>query len=514
MARTENKQNLGLVIVIAAVASTGGLLFGFDTGVISGALPFLKECWGLSSGEQELVTTAVLVGAVLGALSAGRIADIVGRKAVIMVTSVIFAAGSLLTGAAPGMWFLIISRIILGIAIGISSFSVPLYISEISPTKIRGALVSSFQLMITIGILVSYFSDRAFADDLNPFSWRWMFYVGVFPAVILLVGMLFLPETPRFLISKGKEEKGRKVLEKIEEPSMVEVAIRKIKDDISLDKESVGYSELFKKTWRVPLLIAVGIMFVQQFVGINTIIYYAPTVFIIAGFAGKTAAITATISVGAVNVASTVLSMFLIDKIGRRKLYFIGLTGMMVSLAALGIFFFLKDSLGDSLKWVTVGTVLVYIIFFAISLGPLGWLIISEIFPIKVRGVGMSIGALSNWFFNGIVAFTFLKLAWALTGTGNEIIKGTGKVFNMESEALSHITQEFGKNAENYFYNAQTGEIMEKLANPGGAFLIYAFVAILGILWGLKYIPETKGVSLEDIEEHWRAGKSPNELKE
>ncbi len=479
---TENttQQNTVLVIVIAAIASTGGLLFGFDTGVISGALPFLKQCWGgLDSGEIEWITTAALIGAVLGALSSGRLTDIFGRKKVILVTSVIFAAGSVLTGMADSPTFLAISRIILGVAIGISSFTVPLYIAEIAPTKSRGALVSSFQLMITIGIVVSYFSDLAFADESNPYSWRWMFYVGVFPAIILFVGMLFLPETPRFLIGAGKEEEGRKVLQKIEAPHLVEDAISRIKEDIDKDKEGTSWSEIFKPWLRTPLFIAIGIMFVQQFVGINTVIYYAPTIFIIAGFGGAKAAIAATISVGVVNVLATILAMFLIDKIGRRKLYFTGLIGMGISLLALGTFFLLKDSLGDSLKWVTVGTVLVYIIFFAISLGPLGWLIISEIFPLKVRGVGMSIGSLSNWLFNAVVAFTFLKLAWLFTADGMEIIHEGGAAPD---------------------------------PNPAGAFIVYAAVAVVGIIWGLKYIPETTGISLEKIEDHWRAGKSPREL--
>jgi len=481
----EQKQNKALVVIIAAIASTGGLLFGFDTGVISGALPFLKDSWGLTTGQQELVTTAVLVGAVLGALGSGRITDIVGRKKVIIVTSLIFALGSILTGAAPSMWFLAGSRVVLGIAIGISSFAVPLYISEISPVKARGALVSSFQLMITIGIVASYFSDLAFADESNPFSWRWMFYVGVFPAIVLFFGMIFLPETPRFLIGKGRDEEGKKVLAKVEDPELVEEAFAKIKEEIAMEQESIGFSELFSKTWRVPLMIAIGIMFIQQFVGINTVIYYAPTLFLIAGFEGARAAIAATISVGVVNVLSTVVAMFLIDKIGRRKLYFIGLTGIMISLAALGMFFFMKDSLGENLRFVIVGTVLIYIVFFAISLGPLGWLIISEIFPLKIRGVGMSVGALSNWFFNGIVAFTFLKLAWFFTSDGMEI---TNKVMKE------------GK------------EVIETDPNPAGAFLLYAGIAVIGIIWGIKYIPETKGITLEKIEEHWRKGKSPNEL--
>ena len=481
----EKKHNNTVVIGIAAIASTGGLLFGFDTGVISGALPFLKQSWDLTSNQQEIITTAVLVGAVLGALGSGRITDIVGRKKVIIATSLIFAVGSVLTGAAPSMLFLAVSRVILGIAIGISSFAVPLYISEISPTKYRGALVSSFQLMITIGIVASYFSDLYFSDEANPFSWRWMFYVGVFPAIILFVGMLFVPETPRFLISKGRDEEGRKVLEDVEDPELVDAAVAQIKEEISMDQEAVGYKELFSKTWRVPLSIAIGIMFIQQFVGINTVIYYAPTLFLIAGFEGARAAITATIAVGLVNVGSTVLSMFLIDKIGRRKLYFIGVTGMMLALATLAAFFFFKDDLGDNLKWVTVGTVLIYIMFFAISLGPLGWLIISEIFPLKIRGVGMSIGALSNWFFNGIVAFTFLKLAWLFTGDGMEITKTV-------------ITD--GQ------------EVVQTDPNPAGAFFLYALIAVFGLIWGYKYIPETKGVTLEKIEKHWRDGKAPNEL--
>jgi SP family galactose:H+ symporter-like MFS transporter len=230
------KHNKALVIVIAAVASTGGLLFGFDTGVISGALPFLKASWNLTSGQQEWITTAALIGAILGALSSGRLTDIFGRKKIILITSIIFALGSILTGAATSATFLAVARIILGIAIGISSFTVPLYIAEISPTKIRGAMVSSFQLMITIGIVASYFSDLAIADESNPFSWRWMFYVGVFPAIILFVGMIFLPETPRFLFSIGKEKKGTKVMKMVEYPELVDSSIAKIKEELKRDQ--------------------------------------------------------------------------------------------------------------------------------------------------------------------------------------------------------------------------------------------------------------------------------------
>ena len=481
----KNKNFSATVIIIAIIASTGGLLFGFDTGVISGALPFLKASWNLTSGQQEWVTTAVLVGAFLGAILGGRFTDVLGRKRIIIITSIIFAVGSVFCGMASNAEFLIISRILIGVAIGISSIAVPLYISEISPAKIRGALVSSFQLMITIGIVVSYFSDLAFADESNPFSWRWMFYVGVFPAIILFIGMLFMPETPRWLLSKGRNEEGEKVLARVEDPAEFETSLRRIREELDKDKSAARFKDIFTKTWSIPIFIAIGIMFIQQFVGINTVIYYAPTIFLFAGFSGAKAAIAATVSVGIVNVLATVVSMFLIDKIGRRKLYFIGLVGMCISLLAMGSFFIFKDSLGDSLKWATVASILIYIIFFAISLGPLGWLIISEIFPTKYRGVGVSIGSFSNWFFNAIVAFTFLKLAWLFTGEGMEITNTT---------IVDGIA------------SSQTDP------NPAGAFFIYAAVAILGIIWGYKYIPETKGKTLEEIEEHWRQGKAPRLL--
>ena len=465
MTISEKKVSKRLVTTIAAIAATGGLLFGFDTGVISGAQNFLQDIngWGISDSQLEWVTTAVLVGAVLGAAFSGRITDILGRKKVILATAIIFAVGAILTGAAPTINTLVVGRIIVGIAIGIASFSVPLYISEISPTRNRGALVSLNQLMITIGILISYISDYLIANDANPFSWRWMFYVGFFPAMILLTGMIFLPETPRWLIGKGREDKGREVLKKVEDPDLVEEAITKIKADIARESESASYKEVFKPWLRTALFIAIGIMFVQQFTGINTIIYYSPKIFKIAGIESNTLTILPSILLGSVNVIFTVVSIMLLDKLGRRPLYFIGLIGMIVSLVVLGLSFFFEESLGDALKYFTVASMFLYLVFFSLSLGPLGWLIISEVFPLKVRGVGMSFGSLSNWLFNGIVAFTFLKLVNALS--------------------------------------------------PAGAFWLYALLGVTGIIWGYYYIPETKGITLEQIEDHWRENKKPREFK-
>lgn len=483
MNETKTKQNKALVVVIATVAATGGLLFGFDTGVISGAIPFFQKAFNISNNWVEIITTAGLVGAVIGAMTSGRLADIFGRKKVILTSALIFIIGAIWSGAAPSAMVLVFARLFLGLAIGASSFAVPLYIAEISPTKSRGTLVSMFQLLITIGIMVSYLSDSAFAvpDDHPNFTscWRPMFYVGVIPALIMFVGMLFLPETPRWLISKNHEDKCREVLEKVEEPSLIEEVISKMKFDLETDrKNKVNWTLIFKKWLRVPLIIAIGIMFVQQFTGINTIIYYSPKIFIMSGFEDAKAAVWASVSVGVVNVAFTIISLFLIDRLGRRKLYFIGLTGLVIALLAMGTIFAFQASLGDSIKWLTISLVWIYIAFFAISLGPLGWLIISEVFPLSVRGIGSSIGALSNWLFNGIVAFTFFKLVKGLTLPGTSIIlKG------------------------------------EDLGNPAGAFYLYALVGILSIVWGYFFIPETKNVTLEKIEEHWREGKAPRKLK-
>lgn len=483
MAKKEDKKhNKAFVIVIATVASTGGLLFGFDTGVISGAIPYFQKEFLINNSWVEIITTSGLAGAVIGAMFCGRIADIIGRKKVILASSLIFIIGALWSGMAPSVQALIGARFFIGLAIGVSSFAVPLYIAEISPARIRGILVSLFQLLITIGIMVAYFSDLAFAlpEGAPGYDtcWRPMFIIGVIPAFIMFAGMILLPETPRWLMNQGFEEKSLEVLGKIEDPQLVESVILKIKEEIELVKlNRTGWKEVFKPWVKTPLIIAVGIMFIQQFTGINTIIYYSPKIFLMSGFDGARAAILASVSVGVVTVLFTILSLFLVDKLGRRKLYFVGLSGMVISLIAIGVCFEFQPVLGDAVKQITIGLVWVYCAFYCISLGPLGWLIISEVFPFKIRGIGTSIGSLSNWLFNGLVAFTFFKIVKGLTLSGTDIILNN-----------------------------------ENLGNPAGAFWLYALVGTAGLIWGYFYIPETKGKSLEQIEEHWRNGKSPREL--
>ncbi|HUL76867.1 MAG TPA: sugar porter family MFS transporter, partial [Vicinamibacteria bacterium] len=403
------------VTLISAVAATGGLLFGFDTGVISGALPFLRDHWRLASGQIEWLTTAVLVGAVLGSLLSGRVTDVLGRKKVMFATAVVFLAGAIWTGLAGSSVSLGLGRVVVGFAIGIASFATPLYIAEIAPTRNRGALVSLNQLMITIGILVSYAADYAFADNANLESWRYMFLAGAVPAIVLLVGMLFLPETPRWLIAQGREAEGRAILERVEDPDLVEEAVRRVKEDAAAESRyGNAWTEILQPWLRPPLLIAVFIFFFQQFSGINTIIYYSPIIFQKAGFTSNAAAILPSVIVGTVNVLFTFVSIALLDRLGRRPLYLVGFSGLIVALVSLGLSFEFQARLGEATKWATVGSMLLFCAFFAMSLGPLGWLIISEVFPLRIRGIGASIGSLSHWLWNALIAFNFLTIMNAL----------------------------------------------------------------------------------------------------
>jgi sugar porter (SP) family MFS transporter len=456
----------------------GGLLFGFDTGVISGAIPFFQQDFHLDDSMVEIITSAGLVGAILGAAFSGKLTDRIGRRKIILVSAVIFIVGALGSGVAPDVRSLVLARLVLGVAIGVSSYSVPLYLAEISPTKIRGTLVSLLQLMVTLGILCSYLSDLYFADEAEISCWRPMFYVGTIPAIILFIGIIFMPETPRWLFSKGRSDESMKILKRIEGEENAQLSFRQMQEElVKSAAEKTGWKELWKPWLRIPVIIAIGIMFFQQFVGINTVIYYSPKIFLMAGFDGAVAAIWASVGVGIVTVVFSLISVYIIDKLGRRKLYFLGMSGMVASLFLLGLCFAFHSQLTAGYQWTYIVCMFCYVAFFSISIGPLGWLIISEVFPQKVRGVGASLGSLANWFFNAAVAFSFFKIVRLLTVPGTEITL----------------------NGEN-------------LGNPMGAFWFYGAIAVIAILWGYRYVPETKGVSLENIEDFWRKGGKPKDL--
>jgi len=479
--------NRGYVILIAAIAAFGGLLFGFDTGVISGALLLIKDDPALvingmdqlPERTQEWIVSITVLGAAIGALGSGRITDILGRKKVLIITAFIFALGSVGLAIAGTVAELIIWRGIIGLAIGVASYTVPLYISELSPTHVRGALVSINQLAITVGIFVSYLVDLGFAT--HDEGWRWMFLVGLVPSLILGIGMFFLPDSPRWLMTHKGEQKARKVLDKVGESNKEEV-LQQIKTNIEAEKKQAGSLSILRAKWvRPALIIGIGIMIFQQFTGINTIIYYSPTIFEMAGFGVGSEnavydAILPSLPIGAVNVLFTIVAIFLVDKWGRKPLLYLGLIGMVVALIALGFAFTFHGSIGGALKWISFVSMIIYIPFFAISLGPIAWLLISEVYPTKIRGLGMSIATMVNWAANFLIANTFLSLGKVTTGM------------------MDH----------------PAGEGM--LVNPGGAFFIYAAVGIIGLFFIYSYIPETKGHSLEKIEEHFLAGKHPRDL--
>ena len=442
-----------LLYVIAGVASLGGLLSGFDTGVISGALLFINDTWPLTTLEQGWVVSSALIGAVVGAAVNGVLADVYGRKKVIIATGTIFAIGSVLCGFATSVSWLIAGRMILGLAIGMVNFVIPLYLSELSPQKVRGMLVSLYQLAITAGILFSYLINRIFA--LSEYNWRWMLGAGLIPALILLIGISFLGDTPRWLISKKRENEAKEIFQKIEPDEDADKHIEEIKSTLpKAVKTSQKKKKVFESWMLMPVSVGIIIMFIQICTGINTIIYYTATIFKAAGFTDTIGALYATIGVGFVNFAMTFVAIFFTDKVGRKPLLYAGLSGMTVSLFALGASFYFKNTLGLDLKWVSVGSIVTFIACFAFSLGPIAWILISEIMPLKIRGTAMSIATMSNFAFNFIVALIFPTL-----------LETIGEAYT---------------------------------------FWIFGFVGIFSLFYTYYYIPETKGRSLEQIEQNWK----------
>jgi MFS transporter, SP family, galactose:H+ symporter len=448
------KQPRRFVQIVAGTAALAGLLFGFDTGVISGAILFIKGAFALTPFAEEVLVSAALVGAVCGSTLSGRFTDALGRRRAILITAAIFTVGSILCAVAGTLPLLIFGRLAVGIAIGVASYTAPLYISEMAPPNLRGALVTLNQLAITSGILLAYVVDAVFAPS---DSWRIMFAFGAIPAIVLGLGIAVLPESPRWLLLHRHKEAAIKVLTRIRGTQDVMPEVNEILEHAEPGRGRL--TDLFSPFVLPVLFCGMALAVIQQITGINTVIYYAPTIFRAAGFHSNESAIIATAGVGLVNVLMTVVSIPLIDRLGRRPLLLISLTGMGVSLAALGIGFAVG---GDALKWIGVLSLAVYIASFAIGLGPVFWLLISEIFPLNVRGQGASLATMANWLSNFIVSLTFLSLLNAL-----------GSVWT---------------------------------------FLLYAALCVVGIWFCLRFVPETKGVPLELIERDLRARRPLRKL--
>ncbi|WP_332449797.1 sugar porter family MFS transporter [Methanoculleus sp.] len=463
-ARGEEPKRSGitpLVYIAAAVAAIGGVLFGYDTGVISGAILFITGEFNLSPVFEEVATSSVLVGAILGAISGGLLADRIGRRPSIIAASAVFLAGTGFVVAATGLSVFLIGRVLIGIAIGVASFVVPLYISEIAPSAFRGSMVSLNQLFITLGILVSYGVDYLFSASGN---WRAMFAFGAVPATLLLIGMFLLPGSPRWLVAHQQTDRAAVVLQKIRGTRDVSGELDDISRSVRTQKAG-SWSDLLAPSMRMPLIVGLGLAILQQLTGINTVIYYAPTIFQFAGLHSAAASIAATAGVGVVNVLATVAAVILVDRAGRRPLLLVGIAGMVVSLAVLGAgFAFGGAGPGEGLLGlITAVSLTAYVASFAIGLGPVFWLLIAEIYPLNVRGRAMSVATIANWAANFLITLTFLTLAGVL-----------GRV---------------------------------------GVFWLYALVGIVAWFFVFRLVPETKGLTLEAIEEHFKAGRHPRELK-
>ncbi|MBM7646637.1 sugar porter (SP) family MFS transporter [Scopulibacillus daqui] len=434
------KTNKGLIYFFGAL---GGMLYGYDTGVISGALLFIQKDIPLTSFMQGFVVSALLIGAIVGAGLSGPLSDRWGRRRVVLVISIVYIIGSLAAAFSPNATALVISRIILGLAVGGSTALVPVYLAEMAPTHVRGSLGSLNQLMITIGILVAYIINYAF----TPIEgWRWMLGLAVVPAIILLIGVAFMPESPRWLIKKNREKEAREVMKLTREENEIENEIHEM---LEAEKDQETAWSLLKARWVRPMLI-VGIVLAifQQIIGINAIIYYAPTIFNHAGL-GSSASILGTVGIGIVNVLLTLVAIAVIDKLGRKKLMLWGNVGMVISLVVIASILSFAG-LSTSTAWVTVVFLGLFIVFFAATWGPAVWVILPELFPLKARGAGTGITTLFLSLGNLVVSFLFPILLGAI-----------GIV---------------------------------------PLFFIFAAIGVLAFIFVAIFVPETKGRSLEEIE--------------
>jgi sugar porter (SP) family MFS transporter len=430
----------------------GGLLFGYDTGVISGAILFIKEDFGLSPFMQGAVVAALLLGAMIGAAFAGPMSDRLGRRRLIMIAAVTFTVGALGAAAAPSAGALVAARFVLGLAVGSAALVVPLYLSEIAPTQIRGAIGSLNQMMIVIGILAAFIVNAILASSGD---WRLMLGLAAVPSLILLIGMFFMPETPRFLVRTGEETEAREVLEEVTEDDArrEETPERKIEEIQEVEQEEEGGLSLLKQPWvRPALVVAIGLAVFQQLIGINTIIYYTPTTLTSVGF-GPESAIYANLVIGTLNVAMTVIAIRIIDRVGRKPMLLGGLVGMVASLTILGLASELlakPDSAGDPAAIVTLVCLAGFIVSFAATWGPVVWVMLPEVLPLSVRGTAMGVAVFLHWGANFLVSQSF--------------------------------------------------PVMLDSWGPGPVFLGYAVIGVLAFLFVKALVPETKGRSLEEIE--------------
>lgn len=436
--------------LVAGVAALGGLLFGYDIGVISGAELLLKQAFHLSAGTEELAVAAVLIGSVIGGLFAGKLADRISRRWALLVMAIIYGLGAVLTAISPGYWWFFSFRLVTGIAVGASSMIVPVFIAELAPRRVRGTLVILQQLAIACGILVSYLFDFIYTE--LGWGWRPMFATAVVAAVALAIGMMLLDYSPRWLAMRGRWDEARAVTAKVD-PGASDEEIEAIRDDIEAE-ESSSWRDLLRPGLRGALVAGVGLAVFQQFIGPNTVLFYGPTIFSYVGATSSSSALVSTIYVGLTLFVFVFVAIALVDLIGRKALFYIGLTGMTAMLVALGFIFRAGATRYGALLLVAL---IVYIACYSASISPLFWLMSAEVFPTRLRGVGASWCTVANWSANLLVTVTYLTM-----------IADIGKSWT---------------------------------------FWTYAIVGVLSLIFVRFFVPETKARPLEDIEDYWTSGQ-------
>jgi SP family galactose:H+ symporter-like MFS transporter len=450
-----------VIYFIGFTAALAGLLFGLDVGVISGALPFLKNEFNLSIEAEGTVVSALLWGAVIGTLVSGTLSSGLGRRKTILISAVIFVVGSLFCSLARSESLLIVARLFLGIAVGVASFTAPLYLSEIAPQKVRGSLISMYQLMITIGIVIAFLSNTWLASyatfgGVTGGHWRVMLGVIAIPAALMFVGVFFLPESPRWLFLKGFKDRAVAVFKGMHlDEAEIAVEVKAIEDNLKVKQN--GFEMLkTNSNFRRVVGLGIGLQLIQQLTGINVVMYFAPTIFRIAGFATTEQQMWGTVIVGLTNVLATFIAIAFVDKLGRKPIMYAGFVTMGAAMIAVGTLFNMRIEKRPELGYFAIFALLIFIIGFAMSAGPIIWVLCSEIYPLAARDLGVTFSTATNWIANAIVGMTFLLL---LAGFGN-----------------------------------------------GNTFLLYGALNVVFIIFFVIFVPETKGVSLEKIEANLLSG--------